>query len=224
MLINFTGSTGGNMAGEIFEAIQKRDLARVAQLVTENPAVARERNPAGVSAIMQARYYGQQSIIDLLRAHAGDLDVFEASALGDMAQLKKLLKANPELTRSYSPDGFTPLHLAAYFGQLESAGELLRQGADPVALANNGTKLAVINSAAASGSTQMVKLILHAGANPNVQQEGGYTALHSAAHRNNVEMICALLDAGADISIRTKDGKTAAEMANPEVAAMLAQA
>jgi ankyrin repeat protein len=211
------------MASEIFEAIQKRDMARIAHLVAENPAIARERNAAGVSAIMQARYYGQQSLIDLLRPHAGDLDVFEASALGDVPQLKKLLNANPELTRSYSPDGFTPLHLAAYFAQLEAAGELLRHGADPAAVVTNGTKLAVINSAAASGNTQMVKLILHAGANPNVQQEGGYTALHSAAHRNNVEMICALLDAGADISIRTNEGKTAAEMANPEVAAMLAQ-
>jgi ankyrin repeat protein len=212
------------MADEIFEAIQKRDMARVAALVAENPMVARERNAAGVSAIMQARYYGQQSILELLRPHAGDLDVFEASALGDVGRVKTLLAVNPDSVRAHSPDGFTPLHLAAYFGQLEAAGELLRHGADSRAVATNGSKLAVINSAAASGNTQMVKLILHAGADPNVQQEGGFTALHAAAHRNNVEMICALVDAGADVSLRTSEDKTAAELANPEVAAMLARA
>jgi uncharacterized protein len=58
-----------------------------------------------------------------------------------------------------------------------------------------------------------VKLVLAAGADPNVQQQGGYTALQSAAMHNHVEMIKALLKAGADRSIRNDEGLTAADMA-----------
>lgn len=211
------------MAGEIFEAIQARDAERAAQLVAADPAVARERNAAGVSAIMLARYYGQQAIVDLLRPQAGDLDIFEASSLGDIERLKKLLSADASLIKSYSPDGFTPLHLAAYFAQPQAVSELLSHGADASAVATNGTKLAVINSAAASGSAEIVKMVLEAGANPNAQQEGGFTALHAAAQRNNPEMIGALLDAGADPSIRTNEGKLPAEMGKPELAGLFAR-
>ena len=58
-----------------------------------------------------------------------------------------------------------------------------------------------------------MKLVLQAGANPNLQQQGGYTALHEAAMHNSVERAEALLEAGADRSIRSDDGLTAAEMA-----------
>jgi hypothetical protein len=35
-----------------------------------------------VSALMQARYENRMDIVDLLRNPAGELDVFEAAALG----------------------------------------------------------------------------------------------------------------------------------------------
>lgn len=209
------------MTGEIFEAIQARDTQRAAQLVAANPAVARERNSAGISAIMQARYYGQTAIVDVLRPHAGELDIFEASALGDVPRLGASLSGDPSLVHSYSPDGFTPLHLASFFSQPEAVAELLRHGADANAVATNGSKLAVINSAAASRNHEVVKLVLAAGANPNAQQHGGFTALHAAAQHSDAEMIRALLAAGADPSVHTDDGKTAAEMAGPDVAPLL---
>lgn len=209
------------MAHEIFQAIRQGDTDRARQIITSNPAAAHERDEQGVSAIMQARYQRQQPIADLLRSAAGKLDVFEAAALGDTARLNLLLRNEPEGVCSFSADGFTALHFAAFFSQPQAARELLNQGADPNAIAANGTKLAVINSAAASGNAEIVKMLLQEGANPDSQQEGGYTALHSAAHNNNVEMVRALIEAGADISIRTNDGKTALEMAGPQAAAVL---
>jgi len=209
------------MAGEIFVAIRSGDTARIAKLIADDPAVARERNASGVSAIMQARYQGRQAIVDLLRPAVGELDVFEAAALGDIARLDTLLNSDSELAQAYSGDGFTGLHLASYFAQADAARSLLRAGADPNAVATNGTKLAVINSAAASGSTELVTIILEAGANPNWQQDGGYTALHAAAQRKNLQMIKALLEAGADPAIRTNEGKTAADVGGPEVAALI---
>lgn len=209
------------MANEIFEAIRNGDSERVATLLAADPANARARDDAGVSTIMQAVYHRRQAIVDLLRQQTGELDIFEASALGDADRLRSLLRNSPDLVCTYSADGFTPLHLASFFSQQGAAEELLKNGADPNAIATNGSKLAVINSAAASGNAEMVKVILREGGNPDVQQEGGFTALHSAAHQNNSGMVAVLLDAGADASIRTNDGKTAADLAGPEAAKLL---
>jgi ankyrin repeat protein len=209
------------MASEIFEAIRTGDTAKVSSLLAADPANARARDDAGISAIMQARYQRQQAIVDLLRNTAGDLDIFEAATLGDTTRLRSLLRDHPDLVCTFSADGFTPLHLASFFSQPEAAKDLLNNGADPNAVATNGSKLAVINSAAASGNAELVKMLLREGASPDAQQEGGFTALHSAAHNNNVEMVQALLNAGADVSTRTSDGKTAADMAGPETAALL---
>ena len=209
------------MANEIFEAIRKGDTPRVASLLASDPATARVRDDAGVSAIMQAIYHRRQAIVDLLRPHAGELDIFEATTLGDTGRLRSLLRDHPDLVGTYSADGFTPLHLASFFSQPQAAEELLAHGADPNAVATNGSKLAVINSAAASNNAALVKMLLRAGANPDAQQQGGFTALHAAAQHKNAEMIQALLDSGADVSIRTDDGKTAADMAGAEIKGML---
>lgn len=209
------------MPNQIFEAIRKGDAEQVSRLIAQTPENARARDDAGVSAIMQARYQRQQAIVEVLRHSIAELDIFEAAALGDRDRLRQLLREHPDMVCTYSSDGFTPLHLAAFFSQPDAAAELLEHGADPNAVATNGTKLAVINSAAASGNTELVKILLRGGANPDAQQEGGYTALHSAAHNNNSEMVKALLEAGADRSIRTNDGKTAADMAGAEVAKLL---
>lgn len=209
------------MAHEIFEAIRAGDDARVTSLLAANPASAGARDDAGVSAIMQAVYQRRSAIVDLLRAQAGELDIFEAAALGDATRLRSLLRDHPDLICTYSADGFTPLHFACFFSQPAAAEELLKNGADPNAVATNGSKLAVINSAAASSNAELVKMLLREGANPDSQQAGGFTALHAAAQHNNTEMIQALLDGGADVSLRADDGKTAVDMAGADVARLL---
>ena len=196
---------------DIFAAITANDKDRVAQLIATDPGVAHARNSGGISALMQARYANRMEIVDLLRQAAGDLDMFEASALGDTAQLNKLLASNADLTKARGADGFTPLHLACFFGQLEAAEILVRRGADTNAV--SPSRIAVIHSAAASRNAALLKLVLDAGANPDSQQQRGYTALHEAAMHNSVERARALLDAGADPAIKSDEGQTAADMA-----------
>jgi ankyrin repeat protein len=209
------------MSKELFQAIHDNDREKAERLIAANRAVASARNETGVSALMQARYEGRHEIVQVLREAAGDLDVFEAATLGNVPQLRKLLAADPALAHTLSADGFTALHLASFFGQPEAAEELIRQGADPNAVAKNSMKVAVINSAAASGRADLVKLILRAGANPNARQQLGYTALHSAAAHDNVEMAQALLEAGADPSLKSDDGQTPGDKAGSAVAVLL---
>jgi len=211
------------MEQNIFSAIRAGDIGRVKELIAEQRGVAHQRNQAGVSALMQARYENQSDIVTLLRGEAGELDVFEAAALGDMVQLRAWLEKDHTLATAQSPDGFSPLHLACFFGQPDAAAVLIQHGANVNAVSPG--RIGVIHSAAASRDAAMVKLVLKAGADPNLQQQGGYTALHEAAMHNSVERAQALLDAGADTSLRSDDGLTAAEMAaqkgNREVLAVL---
>ena len=209
------------MSQDFFAAIHDNDRARVEQLLAADAALAKARNPNGVSALMQARYEGRHELVELLRSKAGELDVFEAATLGDLPRLRALLESDATLAKAFSHDGFTALHLATFFSQPEAAEELLRHGANPNAVATNSMKVAVINSAAASGRADLVKLVLRAGADPNARQQMGYTALHAAAARDSVEMVQALLDAGADPTLVNDEGQSPADKAGPAVAELL---
>ncbi len=201
------------MSQEIFDAIRANDKEAVAGLLGANAQLAHARNGAGVSALMQARYEFKFEILDLIRQAAGELDIFEAAALGDVPRVRELLRADPALATAYSLDGYTALQFACFFGQPEAVKELASRGSDLNAVSKNTMRVAVINTAAASQNVEIVKTVLQAGADPNHQQQAGYTALHEAASHNNVAMAQALLDAGADRNIRSDDGKTAADMA-----------
>ncbi|HZD32967.1 MAG TPA: ankyrin repeat domain-containing protein [Candidatus Angelobacter sp.] len=209
------------MSQEIFQAIHQDDREKVAQLIAADPSVARVRNDSGVSVLLQARYEGRHEIVALLRPQAGDLDVFEAATLGDLPRLGALLSRDRTLAKAFSKDGFTALHLATFFSQPEAAEELLNAGADVNAVARNNMKVAVINSAAASGRADLVTMVLRAGADPNARQMMGYTALHAAAAHDNAAMAEALLDAGADASLTNDEGQTPAAKAGPAVTALL---
>ena len=209
------------MSQEFFAAIHDNDRARVEQLLAADPALAKARNQNGVSPLMQARYEGRHELVALLREKASELDIFEAATLGDVPPLRTLLSSDPSLAKAFSHDGFTALHLATFFGQPEAAQELLRAGADVNAVAKNAMKVAVINSAAASGRADLVELVLRAGADPNAKQQMGWTALHAAAAHDNVEMVEALLKAGADSTLRNDDGQTALDKAGVAVAELL---
>jgi uncharacterized protein len=213
------------MAQELFDAIRDNDKDKVAQLIAANPALARARNEAGISALMQARYGFRPDIVDLLRKAVGDLDVFEAATLGDAARLNALLATDPTLAKAFSGDGFTALHLAAFFGEPDAVEALLQYAPDVNVVSRNAMKVAVINAAAASRNLEVAKLVLQAGANPDARQQAGYTALHEAAVNNNVELAGVLLSAGADPGVRSDAGLTAADMArekgHEEIAEML---
>jgi ankyrin repeat protein len=202
------------MSQEVFDAIRAGDAETMARLLANDPGLAHARNGAGVSALMQARYEHKAAIVDMLRQAVGKLDIFEAAALGNVPRLRELLKADSSSALAYSNDGFTALQFACFFGQPESAEVLAKSGSDLNAVSRNTMKVAVINTAAASGNAEIVKLVLDAGARPDHQQQAGYTSLHEAAAHNNLAMTQALLDAGADRDIKSDDGKTAFDMAS----------
>ena len=180
------------------------------------------------SPVLAALYAGDREGA-LEHARGRELDVFEAAAVGDAERLAVLLATEPQSARAYTPDGFTALHYAAFFSRdVACARALLDAGADPNAVARNGTDLRPINSAAASDARAVVELLLARGADVHAAQQGGYTALHSAAANGDAELVRALLAAGARADERATDGRSPADFArergHPDVAASLAGA
>lgn len=94
-------------------------------------------------------------------------------------------------------DGTTALHLAVRADDLQSAQELLRDGAD--ARATNQYGVTSLALACTNGNPAMVELLLKAGADPNGALPGGETALMTAARTGNAGVVRALLQAGAHV-------------------------
>lgn len=202
---------------DLLEAIKAGDEAAVAGWLAQSPELAHARSAHGVSAVLLAYYYGQPGLAELLAATKGELDVWEATVAGDGAQLAALLAAAPGLVDAVSPDGFTPLGLAAFFGRIDRLTWLLARGADPNRPAENGMRVRPIHSAAAHRHPDValaaVSALVAHGAEVNVAQHGGWTPLHQAADHNHLDMVALLLAEGADPTARSDDGRTPADMA-----------
>jgi uncharacterized protein len=218
------------MAGndEVVKAIQAGNEEALRKLLSEDPGLACARDAAGISALMHAIYRRQTTVIKLLRDAGMKVDWFEAAALGDTELLVGLLKENPTLINSYARDGFTALHLAAYFSQAGAARMLLENEANAAAVAQNGTQVMPLHSAASAANLETVRDLLKHGAPVNARQQHGWTALHAAAQNGSVGIVDLLLQNGADAGIKNDEAITALDLARKhehgEVASRLAKA
>jgi ankyrin repeat protein len=198
---------------EFFDSIRAGDLSRVKSLLNADTALASAHNESGVSAVLTAIYSGRHEIRDLLLASGAQLEIQDAAAAGRLDRVKELIKANPALAESFSPDGFPVVALAAVFGHLDVARYLSEKGADINAIAANGTGYNALTGAVTAGHTEVVKWLLESGANANYHYGPGYTPLLAAAANGRLDIIGLLLAHGADATAETNDGKSALDLA-----------
>jgi uncharacterized protein len=195
------------------DAVRAGDLETLRNAARETPALMNVHDVGGVSAVMLATYHGHRDAARMLAEMGAEIGPFEACVLGQADRLKAMLAAERDLIGRYSVDGFTLLHLAAFFGQPEIAELLLAAGADVNAEAHNKIRVRSLHSAAAADQTQIGLALIAHGADVNARQQGGFTPLHAAAQNGNVEFVRALLDHGAHAIARTDEGKTVEELA-----------
>ena len=180
-----------------------------------------------MSELLAAVYRGDEARVEEILATGPELDIFEAAAVGRSDRVGELLDVDHGQVSSWSEDGFTPLHLAAFFRHPVTARLLVDRGAliDVVAR-NEQLRVTPLQSAAAAREEETAALLLERGADPNVQQRGGFTALHAAAQNGDDPLVALLLARGADPALAAEDGRTAADMAreagHAELAARLA--
>lgn len=193
-------------------AIEAGDTGAVGQLLEREPALASAHDDV-LSAVMLAAYHKQTEIAHALLAARGPADFFEAAALGLTERVRDFVGWSPGSVVSRSLDGFTALHLAAYFGHPETVRLLLGQGVDVDPVADNASRVRPLHCAVAGGDADVVDLLLEAGAGVASRQSGGFTPLMGAAAGGSEELVRRLLEAGADPADESDDGKTAADLA-----------
>lgn len=176
------------------------------------PALAASRNAANVSLLAWAHYTGHEEAAPLIRAHLGALDPFDAIIAGELDGVQRALDSGWD-GNALSPDGFTPLGLAAFLGRRPIFDLLLPITRDVNQRAENRQQVAALHAAVSRRSTEMVDALLRAGADPDRTQAGGFTPLHVAAAHGDTAIVAMLLLFGADPGLRNDKGETAIDHA-----------
>lgn len=114
--------------------------------------------------------------------------------------------------------GYTPLHFAASRKFVEGVKILLNEGGVDPNVKNDRHKTPLHEAASSyrtdlSLATQCSKLLLEKGANPNMQCDWGFVALHLAASSGDPKTTQLLLDRGADADQKNMHGITPAQYA-----------
>jgi uncharacterized protein len=171
--------------------------------------------------VLWALYHGHRDLARKLADRIGQLDLAEAAALDDVERVVESLDGG-EPVDGRTPDGYTPLQLAAFFGGPRAAALLLERGADPGAVADNAMRIQPLHAAVAGRHHEIAARLIAAGADVNARQQGGYTPLLAAAGNGDAELVHTLLEAGADPRLADDAGIRPAELADKHGHAALA--
>jgi ankyrin repeat protein len=213
-------------AAGFFDAIRAGDLERVKALVTATPAFLHARADTGESAILTAVYHGKKEIANLLVARGVPLSMFEACAAGELDRAEGLLAGDAAAAiHAHSEDGWTPLHLAAFFGHAKIVELLLGRGAGATAQSRNANGNTALHAALAGNHKLVAGLLIGGGADVNAPDAAGWRPLHVAAFNGNLDSMKQLIAQGADVHAQNREGLTAHALAqqknHPEAAALV---
>jgi len=172
----------------LVELAKAGELGKVRAVLASNFLLASQRLPSGESPLMAALYRGHDDVMHALIDAGAEIDVFAAAATGRMDDLRR--EAAPTNVNVYAYDGWTPLHLAAFFGRLDAARLLLDRAADVHAVSRNTMENTPLHAATAGKHADVALLLLAHGADPSRTDAGGYTPLE-IAKQNGLETVVA---------------------------------
>jgi len=172
---------------DIFEFIEKNDLANVMNLVENHLELLDVKNEFGWSPIHAAAFFSRDKV------------------------MMKLLENGAKIN-SRDLGGFTPLHLAR---TMDVARLLIEHKADINAADNQGKTLLhhLIISSNESANIDLIKLLIQKKADMEAKDRDGNTPLHAAISTGNLTVMKMLLESGAKINSTNKFGFSSLHMA-----------
>jgi ankyrin repeat protein len=200
-------------AAAFIDAIKAGEFDRVKAMVSAEPTLIDARGRTGESAILTAVYHRQKEIVNLLVARGATMTLFEACAAGEFDRAERALETDSSAVNAFSSDGWTPLHLAAFFGHLKVAELLLAHNADVLARSRNSTGNTPLHAALAGNHKLVAGLLIGRGADVNATDTAGWRPLHLASANNNIDAIKQLIAQGADVHAPNGEGLTSLTLA-----------
>jgi ankyrin repeat protein len=129
---------------------------------------------------------------------------------GNRQEFNRALRENPKSVNAKGPGGWTPIMLAALYGDVEDVRHLLALSADPNAQ-NDGGGSALMY---AVEDAEKTRLLLDRGADVNARSGEGRTPLLVAVGRSGSNAaVSLLLERGASASVRLPDGRGVLQLA-----------
>ena len=200
-------------AAAFIDAIKAGEFDRVKAMVSAEPTLIDARGRTGESAILTAVYHRQKEIVNLLVARGATLTLFEACAAGEFDRAERALDTDSSAVNAFSSDGWTPLHLASFFGHLKVAELLLAHNADVLARSRNSTGNTPLHAALAGNHKLVAGLLIGRGADVNATDTAGWRPLHLASANNNLDAMKQLIAQGADVHAPNGEGLTSLTLA-----------
>ena len=140
-----------------------------------------------------------------------------AALAGRHFRLAQLLRRSGSSVDPQGDFNKTPLHSAAYYGDLEMVQVLLECKANVNARAERGsTALGFALSGPSLVDARVVRLLLGNGADPNIPAIRGLTPLHHASEKGWIEVVRLLIEHGASVEVKDDDGRTPLDVASGE--------
>ncbi len=131
--------------------------------------------------------------------------IFDIARHGTTNELDSLMQEDPKAIDLRNEAGYTPLILACYHGNEEVVYALIEQVKDIDGSSEMGTPLM---AATVKGYASIVKALLEKGANPNISDANGTTALHYATMFQLEDIVKMLVDANADTTSKDNRGNS----------------
>ncbi len=171
------------------------NLQKVKEILSETPSILNENAEWLETPIQAASHVGNTDIVDYLLSVGAPMDICTATLLGKTDDVRAMLADQPELIHARGAHDIPLLYFAAIGHQMELARELISAGAEV-----NGPEggIAPLHGAARRGYTDMVQLLLDAGADPyatDIEGHLAYDLAKAGEHVETVELLKTFLDA-----------------------------
>ncbi|XP_034291217.1 ankyrin-3 isoform X5 [Pantherophis guttatus] len=206
----------------LYMAAQENHL-EVVKFLLDNGASQSLATEDGFTPLAVALQQGHDQVVSLLLENDTKgkvrLPALHIAARKDDTKAAALLLQNDHnadveskmMVNRTTESGFTPLHIAAHYGNINVATLLLNRGAAVDFTARND--ITPLHVASKRGNTNMVKLLLDRGAKIDAKTRDGLTPLHCGARSGHEQVVRMLLDRGAPLLSKTKNGLSPLHMA-----------